>query len=223
MLQCTCILFSGNKGKVLQVSGKQWMRSVLEPRVLHNTFVNRGNISRVLHSSIHNSSVNSIHNTFVDRGIFTTVFTTVLYCQWGDLHNSIVLTSVLSSTVAFLRSGSSWSRCESGDRKPGEDMWHHCVSAVGQCWGKDMGLLLFGNDMAWLEQSLLNILEFCIEFYIAQRSYFHMTWCEKSDSMWRRSPPQAAKRENRRSSWVRASFIVVCTKCYPCFWVLFSD
>ena len=33
-------------------------------------------------------------------------------------------------------------------------MWHHCVSAVGQCWGKDMGLLLFGNvtGIVWLEQ-----------------------------------------------------------------------
>ena len=57
-------------------------------------------------------------------------------------------------------------------------MWHHCVSAVGQCWGKDMGLLLFGNvpGMVWLEQCPLKMLEFCKD---PQRSYFHIT--ERTD------------------------------------------
>ena len=63
----------------------------------------------------------------------------------------------------------------------------------------------------------------CWMFYNNSSSEEDVKRCEKSDSMWKVSPPQAAKRENRRSSWVKASFIVVCTKCYPCFWVLFSD
>ena len=176
MLQCTRILFSGNKGKVLQVSGKQWMRSVLEPRVLHNTFVNRGNISRVLHSSIHNSSVNSIHNTFVDRGIFTTVFTTVLYCQWGDLHNSIVLTLVLSSTVAFLWSGSSWSRCESGDRKPGEDMWHHWISS-GAVLGVGYGLTI-----VW--ERYRHGLVGAMPSIVSRRIYVYQQWVSAGGRIW---------------------------------------
>ena len=220
MLQCTRILFSLNKGKVLQVSGKQygWDQCLSRERFTILLSIG-GNISRVLHSSIHNSSVNSIHNTFVDRGIFTTVFTTVLYCQWGDLHNSIVLTLVLSSTVAFLRSGSSWSRCERADRKPGDICGY--ISS-GSVLGVGYGLTIVWEcvwhcDCDWMfknHPSPKEEVKRCEERFNVETGDSPV-----STLNWRLFIQRRGKMAETRLviNWEKAAFIVHMKKCYPCF------
>ena len=84
-----------------------------------------------------------------------------VYQQWGSAGGRIWAYYCLGTLQAL----SGWSNALNCFKEK------ICVSAVGQCWGKGMGLLLFRNvtGMGWLEQCPLKMFQFCnAPSYIAQ-------------------------------------------------------